>query len=112
MQIKNIANIVEAFDYFVQAFPDSPQTPSVLAQRALAYQADKNYDAALADLNTILTKYPAAREREAALQQKALILGQQGRFEGNDRHVSPIAQGISQELGRRAGAILHRESRF
>ena len=36
----------------------------------------KNYDAALVDLNTLLTKYPTAKEREAALQQKALILGQ------------------------------------
>ena len=50
--------------------------PSALTQRALANQANKNYDAALEDLNTLLTKYPAAREREAALQQKALILGQ------------------------------------
>ena len=33
--------------------------------------------AALADLNTILTKYPRAHEREGTLQLKALILGQQ-----------------------------------
>jgi TolA-binding protein len=76
VQLKDSANITEAFDYFVKAFPDSPQMPSVLTQRALANQANKNYDVALADLNTLLTKYPAAREREAALQQKALILGQ------------------------------------
>jgi TolA-binding protein len=48
----------------------------------MAYQQDKNYDVALADLNTILSKYPAAHEREAALQQKALILGQQGNSKG------------------------------
>ena len=66
----------------MQAFPDSPQTPAALAQRAIAYQQDKNYDVAVADLNTILTKYPNAREREAALQQKALILGQQGNAKG------------------------------
>jgi TolA-binding protein len=76
VQLKDGVNIVEAFDYFVKAFPDSPQMPSALTQRALASQANKNYDAALDDLNTLLTKYPAAREREAALQQKALILGQ------------------------------------
>src|SRR5438876_2323490 len=35
------------------------------------------YGPAIEDLNTLLAKYPAAREREAALQQKALILGQQ-----------------------------------
>jgi TolA-binding protein len=76
VQLKDPVNMIEAFDYFVKAFPDSPQMPSALTQRALASQANKNYDAALDDLNTLLTKYPAAREREAALQQKALILGQ------------------------------------
>jgi TolA-binding protein len=77
MQMKDNAGIVEAFGYFVQAFPDSPQAPFAFAQRALAYQEDKNYDAELSDLNAILTKYPGAHEREAALQQKALILGEQ-----------------------------------
>jgi TolA-binding protein len=77
LQIKDNPGIVEAFSYFVQAFPDSPQAPFAFAQRALAYQEDKNYDAELSDLNTILTKYPNAHEREAALQQKALILGEQ-----------------------------------
>jgi TolA-binding protein len=76
VQLKDAVNMTEAFDYFVKAFPDSPQMPSALTQRALANQANKNYDAALDDLNTLLAKYPTAREREAALQQKALILGQ------------------------------------
>ncbi len=77
IQMKDNAGIIEAFTYFVQAFPDSPQAPFAFAQRALAYQEDKNYDAELSDLNMILTKYPDAHEREAALQQKALILGEQ-----------------------------------
>ena len=77
VQAKNVSGSVEAFTYFLQAFPDSPQAPAVLAQRALAYQQDKNYGAALTDLNAIITKYPGAHEREAALQLKALILGQQ-----------------------------------
>ena len=77
VQMKDGPQIVEAFSYFVQGFPDNPQVPSALTQRALAYQESKNYDAAIADLNTLLAKYPAAKEREAALQQKALILGQQ-----------------------------------
>jgi TolA-binding protein len=76
VQLKDGVNIIDAFDYFVKAFPESPQMPSALTQRAIANQAAKDYDAALADLNTLLTKYPGAREREAALQQKALILGQ------------------------------------
>ena len=82
VQLKDLPRTVEAFTFFIQAFPDSPQTASALAQRALAYQQDKNYDVAVADLNTILTKYSGAREREAALQQKALILGQQGNWKG------------------------------
>ena len=43
----------------------------------MAYEENKNYEGELSDLNTILTKYPGAREREAALQQKALIQGEQ-----------------------------------
>jgi TolA-binding protein len=82
VQLKDVPRIVEAFTFFVQAFPDSPQAASAFAQRALAYQQDRNYDVALADLNTILTKYPGSREREAALQQKALVLGQQGNGKG------------------------------
>jgi len=82
MQTKDVPGIVEAFGYFVQAFPDNPQAASALAQRALIYQQDKNYGAALSDLNTILNKYPAAKDREAALQLKALILGQQGNPKG------------------------------
>jgi TolA-binding protein len=77
IQMKDINGIVEAFSYFVQAFPDAPQASSAFAQRAAAYQQDKNYDAALSDWNAILTKYPGAHEREEALQHKALILGQQ-----------------------------------
>jgi TolA-binding protein len=76
VQLKDGVNVIDAFQYFIKAFPDSPQMPSALTQRAIAEQADKNYDAALEDLNTLLTRFPAAREREAALQQKALILGQ------------------------------------
>lgn len=76
VQLKDDVNIIDAFGYFIKAFPDSPQMPSVLTQRAIANQANKSYDAALDDLNMLLAKYPAAKEREAALQQKALILGQ------------------------------------
>jgi TolA-binding protein len=81
-QMKNISGVIEAFTYYVQAFPDDPQAPAALAQRALAYEQDKNYAAAVADLNTLLTKYPKAHEREAALQLKALILGQQENNKG------------------------------
>jgi TolA-binding protein len=82
VQTKNVPEIIEAFTYYVQTFPDNPQVPAALAQRALAYEQDKNYNAALSDLNVILTKYPGTHEREAALQLKALILGQQENAKG------------------------------
>ncbi len=82
VQTKSIPDIIEAFTYYVQTFPDNSQVSAALAQRALAYEQNKNYDAALSDLNTILTKYPSAHEREATLQLKALILGQQDKTKG------------------------------
>jgi TolA-binding protein len=77
LQMKNVPGVIEAFTYYVQTFPDSPEVPAALSQRAVAYEQSKNYTAALADLGTVLTRYPKAREREATLQLKALILGQQ-----------------------------------
>ena len=76
LQMKDVAGIVDAFGYFVQAFPDNALAPSAFAHRAETYEEDKNYDAALSDWNTVITKYPQAREREEALQHKALVLGQ------------------------------------
>ena len=76
LQMKDVAGIVEAFGYFVQAFPDNPLAPSAYAHRAETYEQDKNYDAALSDWNAVIAKYPSAREREEALQHKALVLGQ------------------------------------
>ena len=81
-QAKSIPGVIEAFTYYVRTFPEDPQVPAALAQRALAYEQDKNYTAAVTDLNAILTKYPNAHEREAALQLKALILGQQENTKG------------------------------
>jgi TolA-binding protein len=82
LQMKNVPGVIEASTYYVQTFPDSPEVPAALSQRAVAYEQSKNYTAALADLSTVLTKYPRAREREATLQLKALILGQQENAKG------------------------------
>lgn len=82
VQTKDTPRMIEAFTYFMKAFPDNPQVPSMLAQRSLAYQETKNIDGAIADLNTLITNYPQAKEREAALQQKALLLGQQENAKG------------------------------
>src|SRR5436190_1995932 len=82
VQTKNIPGVIEAFTYYLQTFPDSPEVPAALGQRALAYEQSKNYSAALTDLSIILAKYPKAHEREATLQLKALILGQQENTKG------------------------------
>ena len=82
VQLKDGPQVIEAFTYFLKAFPDNPQVPSALTQRALAYQESKNYSAAIEDLNTLLAKFPTAKEREAALQQKALLIGQQENSKG------------------------------
>ena len=82
LQMKDIPGIIDAFGYFVQAFPDNPRASAALAVRAETFENDKNYAAALADWNAILGKYPNAREREEALQRKGLILGQQENKKG------------------------------
>ncbi|PYI75946.1 MAG: hypothetical protein DMF01_06075, partial [Verrucomicrobia bacterium] len=82
VQTKNVTGVIEAFTYYIQTFPDSPEIPAAMGQRALAYEQSKNYTAALNELNIILAKYPKAREREATLQLKALILGQQENTKG------------------------------
>src|SRR5207248_10921861 len=82
VQTKNAPETVVACTYYLLTFPDIPQVPAALAQRVLAYEQDKNYNAALSDLNIIITKYLSAREREAALQMKALILGRQENSKG------------------------------
>src|SRR5213593_4302016 len=82
VQTKNVTGVIEAFTYYIQTFPDSPEIPAAMGQRALAYEQSKNYTGALNELNIIIAKYPKAREREATLQLKALILGQQENTKG------------------------------
>jgi len=76
VQTKEPDKAIDAFAYFLQAFPSDPQIPSALAQRALAFQETKQYERARSDLDLLLNNYPKAKEREAALQEKALVLGQ------------------------------------
>ncbi len=79
VQTKDTARAIEAFSYFLKAFPDAPQASTALLQRAMAYQQSSNTDAAIADLDQLLAKFPKAKEREGALQQKALLLGEQNK---------------------------------
>ena len=82
VQLKRAPQIVDAFTYFLKAFPENAQAPAALTQRSLANQEEKNYAEAIADLKTLLANFPNAKEREAALQQEALLLGQQDDAKG------------------------------
>jgi TolA-binding protein len=77
-QAHDATRTVDAFTHFLHQYPDHPFVAKVLIQRAVAYQQEKKYENALTDFETVITEHPDAKEREAALQQKALILGQQG----------------------------------
>ena len=113
VQTKQTDKAIDAFAYFLQAFPDNPQVPSALAQRALAYQEGKQYERARSDLEQLLTSFPKAREREAALQQKALILGQTGRrTKGMTATFQQLLKEYPKERGGGAGALLHRKVGF
>jgi TolA-binding protein len=104
LQMKDVNGIVEAFGFFVQAFPDSPLAPTAYARRAETFESDKNYDGALSDWNTIVGKYPGAREREEALQHKALVLGQQQ----NPKGMSETFRQLLKEFPKtRAAAMAH-----
>ncbi len=96
VQTKEPDKVVDAFAYFLQAFPNDPQMPSALAQRALAYQQQKQYDLARSDLDQLLRNFPKAREREAALQQKALILGQTDNAKGMTEAFQQLLQEFPQ----------------
>ena len=100
VQMKQSAEAVDAFSYFLQAFPANPQMSSALAQRALAYQEARQYARARADLDNLLSNFPNAREREAALQQKALILGQLG----DAKSMSATFQQLLKEFPKSAAA--------
>lgn len=77
-QTRDPENAAKTFTEFLEANPVSKLVPTALAQRAVAQQQLKNFPAALKDFNALLDRYPRAlKERELALTQKALILGQQ-----------------------------------
>jgi TolA-binding protein len=99
-QTKETDKAIDAFSYFLQAFPTHPQVPSALAQRALAYQEAKQYERARGDLDKLLDDFPKVREREAALQQKGLILGQLDDTKG----MSATFQQLLQEFPKSAAA--------
>ena len=88
MQPRDNPAAIQAFSAFLNQYPVHKLAATALAQRALSYQQtalsqpsgspqqSQSLKAALADFDHVLSRYPkAAKERELAFQQKALILG-------------------------------------
>lgn len=76
MQTNDLDAAIKAFSEFLDGFRTHKSVPYALVQRALAYQTQKNFTAAEKDFSELIRKHPGTKERELALQQKALIRGQ------------------------------------
>jgi len=79
----------KALAFFLQSFPSEERAAPALAQLATLRQEDRDFEGALADFEKLSSDYPKAPERELALQQKALLLGQLKR---NDAMAEAFAQ--------------------
>ena len=66
---------VSALTSFIMQYPRHPQIASAYAQRALAQLENGQREEALADFGVVISKFPAAKEREEAMLQSALLLG-------------------------------------
>ncbi len=112
VQTKESEKATDAFGYFLQAFPDNPQLPSALAQRALAYQNAKNYDRALSGPESAARRLSQGAGTRSSSPAKSAHPWPNRQSQGNGGSISPAPQGISEKRRRRPGALLHRESGF
>ena len=76
LQAGNRDGGTKALSLFLQAYPSEERAPAAMAQRGILRQESKDFEGALADFSLLAQNYPRAPERELALQQKALLLGQ------------------------------------
>ena len=67
----------KAFTAFIDGYPTHKLVSGAMIQRGICWESQKNYGAALADYSDIIQKFPQSKERELALQRKAIILGTQ-----------------------------------
>ncbi len=75
MQEKKYDRATATLTRFLTQFPRHPQVPSALAQRALAQLETGQQPEALSDFSEIINRHRGAREREDAMLQQALLLG-------------------------------------
>ena len=111
VQTKNIPGVIEAFTYYMQTFPDSPQMPAALAQRALAYEQSKNYSCCAHRSKHHPCQIPKGARARSGFAIEGFDSRATGQYERNGRHFSATPERIPQEFCRGAGAILHRENR-
>jgi TolA-binding protein len=75
LQTKSYDEAVEVLTRFLLQYPRHPRAASAYAQRALAQMETGDNVAALADFEVVINKHREAKEREDAMVQRALILG-------------------------------------
>ena len=88
IQLKNVNGVVEAFTYYVQAFPDTPQAPSAFAQRALAYEQTQNYEAALSGFECDPDEVSSSARARGSLAAKGPDRRSAGQCQRDERHLS------------------------
>ena len=82
VQARQPERAVASFTRFLREFPEHPFAAKALILRGTAYQQLKNYGGALQDFTEVMNDHKDAKEREAAMTQRALILGAQGDAKG------------------------------
>lgn len=75
LQAKRYDDAVEVLTRFLLQYPRHPLAGSAYAQRAVAQLETGDQIAALADFEAVIDRYRDAREREDAMTQRALLLG-------------------------------------
>ena len=78
MQLGHFDKAVETFGAFLTEFASHAKVPTALAQRGSAQMQLRQYSAAQKDFETLVSKFPKAKEREFGLENLALIYGQLG----------------------------------
>ena len=67
---------IAGFTQLIEGFPTTESIGSALFHRGIARLRSKDLPGALKDLNQLIAKHPKAKEREPAIEQKAIIQGQ------------------------------------
>ena len=75
LQAKRYDEAVEVLTRFLLQYPRHPRAATAYAQRAVAQLETNDQAGALADFEAVIDRYRDAQEREEAMMQRALLLG-------------------------------------